>query len=379
MFEPKKRVLHLVSWYPSKQDASLGNFVAEHILAIQKKEAGVILGAFPSAESRIDFQIENEIPVCRVYFRKRAPFLSYLLALKRGADLLMQKGYCFKIIHLHVAYPAGLFTLFFFRNLPLIITEHFSAYQESRRNDLSWANRFFAKIIFNRANYIAPVTKQLGDSLRQFGINSPQRVIGNVVNTQIFNYQTVEKPEIFTILHISSLQESTKNISGIVRAFADLQLKNPSFQLRIGGDGDPSALSDSLKKSGLKREAYHILTTLSKQEVAMEMRKAHCFLLFSHIENEPVVLLESLCCGTPVIATQVGGIPQFIDSDRGILIEPRNEAALQEALLQMRTNYARYQAEKMAIKAQNEFGYEAISEKFSRLYLNVLRSNASSL
>lgn len=371
----KITILHLVSWYPSKVHSTLGNFVAEHIFAIQNKTEGAVLGAFAADENSLDYSVENGVAVCRVYYQQKTPFLSYLQALSKGYQHLLALGYKFDLAHLHVAYPAGLFLQKI--DLPYVVSEHFSAYQKSRRHDLSLANKLTANLIFNKARYVIPVSQQLGDSLQSFGVKAPIHIIGNVVNTKIFQYQAKAESSLFKILHISSLQESTKNISGIVSAFADFHRSFPQSQLVIGGDGDPSALRKHLQDESLEPNSYRILPSLNKIQVAQEMQESDCFLLFSHIENQPVVILESLCMGRPVIATKVGGIPQLLDESRGILVEPGNTESLISALFEMQKKYRHYEHKKMAHIAQNEFGYKAIAEKFFNLYTSVLRSNAS--
>ena len=367
------KILHLVSWYPSKVHPTLGNFVAEHILAIQSKTKGAVLGAFAADTDSLEYQLEDGMPVCRVYYRKKIPFISHLKALRKGYDFLLTQDFHFKLVHLHVAYPAGLFLHRI--KLPYIISEHFSAYQKYRRHDLSFANKILAKAIFNKAKFVVPVSEQLGRSLQNYGVKAPIRIIGNVVNTRIFKYSERTESPIFRVLHISSLQESTKNISGIVAAFAEFHKRIPQSVLIIGGDGDPSALKKQLSHL-LNPRAFRILSSLNKKQVAHEMQEADCFLLFSNIENQPVVILESLCVGRPVIATKVGGIAQVIDANRGLLVEPTDKLDLITALMEMREKHKLYDHKKMAFTAQNEFGYEAIAAKFAKLYANVLRSNA---
>ncbi len=367
-------VLHLASWYPSKVHPTLGNFVAEHVLAIQTKTKGAVLGAFAADANSIDYRVENGVPVCRVYFKKKLPFTSYLNALKLGYQELVSRGFTFDLAHLHVAYPAGLFLLRL--KLPYLISEHFSAYQKNRRQDLTLAQKLASKLIFNKAQVVAPVSDQLGISLQEFGVKSPQVTIGNVVNTNIFHFKPKVASKVFRVLHISSLQESTKNISGIISAFADFHKRFPLSILNIGGDGDAEDLLKHIKETNLPHEAYRILPALSKEAVAREIEESDCFLLFSHIENQPVVILESLCMGRPVIATRVGGIPQLVDKSRGILIEANKQGHLIEALEEMYQNHRNYKAKKMASIAQSEFGYEAIAEKFSQVYASVLRLDA---
>jgi len=50
------------------------------------------------------------------------------------------------------------------------------------------------------------------------------------------------------------------------------------------------------------------------------------------MEGCPNVVLEALACGRPVVATNVGGIPEILSDDCGMLISPRDPAALAEAI-----------------------------------------------
>jgi len=53
----------------------------------------------------------------------------------------------------------------------------------------------------------------------------------------------------------------------------------------------------------------------------------------SHIEGFPNVILEAMACGTPIIATRVGGIPEMLDNGScGVLIEPRSVEAIVAAV-----------------------------------------------
>jgi glycosyltransferase involved in cell wall biosynthesis len=71
---------------------------------------------------------------------------------------------------------------------------------------------------------------------------------------------------------------------------------------------------------------------IAYEEVAKAMQQADCLLLFSHIENSPCVIGEALCCGLPVIASRVGGIPELIDEQNGILVPAADETALLNAM-----------------------------------------------
>ena len=74
----------------------------------------------------------------------------------------------------------------------------------------------------------------------------------------------------------------------------------------------------------------------SLEEVASLMGESHAFLLFSHYENLPCVILEAFSCGIPVVSSDTGGIREHLDPSRGILVTNGAEDELERALLQMK-------------------------------------------
>ena len=76
----------------------------------------------------------------------------------------------------------------------------------------------------------------------------------------------------------------------------------------------------------------HALPGCPSDEVAVWMAAADVVTLPSYMEGCPNVILEALACGRPVVATHVGGIPEIMDDECGLLVPPREPAALAQAL-----------------------------------------------
>ena len=106
------------------------------------------------------------------------------------------------------------------------------------------------------------------------------------------------------------------------------------------------------------------------------MRSADVFVLFSNFENLPCVLIEALASGIPVIATKVGGVAEMIGPEQGILVEPRNEAGLLQALDQMLDHHREYDKQKLQHYAEERFSYEAVGRAFAELYEKVLKQTS---
>ena len=80
-------------------------------------------------------------------------------------------------------------------------------------------------------------------------------------------------------------------------------------------------------------EGCRLLGALSQEELARWYRSSDLLVLPSHSEGTPLVVMEALSCGTPVLAARVGGIPELIEPGRnGDLVEPRQPEMLAEKL-----------------------------------------------
>jgi len=102
------------------------------------------------------------------------------------------------------------------------------------------------------------------------------------------------------------------------------------------------------------------------------MNAGDVFCLPSHKEGLPNVLLESLACGTPVVATSVGGIPEVVsDGQVGRLVrsrEPREMAACIEEVLE--TPWDRQQLRDYVAE---RFSFEVVTKKLLEMYGSVIR------
>jgi glycosyltransferase involved in cell wall biosynthesis len=125
---------------------------------------------------------------------------------------------------------------------------------------------------------------------------------------------------------------ASKGLGELMEAFLELAKVRPRLLLAIVGQG-PYRETLARRASAAGMESRVILPgRCDATGIAQWMRAADVFSLPSYSEGCPNVVVEALACGRPLVATNVGGIPELVKEACGILIPPRDAAALRGAL-----------------------------------------------
>jgi glycosyltransferase involved in cell wall biosynthesis len=128
---------------------------------------------------------------------------------------------------------------------------------------------------------------------------------------------------------------SNKGLVELLPAFAPLAREDPEAHLvLVGEDGGMRATVEHRVRGLGLEDRVHLLGHVADEALlAAAYRDAALTVLPSEYEAFGLVLLESLAQGTPVVASRVGGIPEFIEDGRsGLLVPPGEVAPLAEAL-----------------------------------------------
>jgi glycosyltransferase involved in cell wall biosynthesis len=104
------------------------------------------------------------------------------------------------------------------------------------------------------------------------------------------------------------------------------------IQLAIVGDGPHRSQLEKMVSSLRLEERVRMPGSVPHDTLRLWYSAANVFCLASSREGWPNVLLESLACGTPVVATPVGGIPEIISSSKVGLLSEGNESNIAEAI-----------------------------------------------
>ena len=219
--------------------------------------------------------------------------------------------------------------------------------------------------IIKEAAVFSPVSKNVGDAINKMLIAKPFSVVYNAVDTSVFYYQQNEN-EKFRFIHVSNMVP-LKNAEGIIRSIAQLWAEHKNVELIIAGPYS-SNIYKLAGDTGLLNKAIFFTGEISYAAVAKQMQQAQSLILFSKTENMPCVVLEALCCGLPVIATKVGGIPEVVNNLNGMLIESEDEVGLRDAMLAMMNEHNKFNREVISKSAKHQFSYQAIGKQIDDLY-----------
>lgn len=122
-----------------------------------------------------------------------------------------------------------------------------------------------------------------------------------------------------------------KGLRELLDAMATLAAQRPKLQLALVGEGPMRAELDA-KVAAHPTLRVHLPGAQGPHEVARWMAASDLVTLPSYSEGHPNVLVEALACGRPVVATPVGGIPEVVDADCGLLVAARDPVALAAGL-----------------------------------------------
>lgn len=390
----KPRVLMLPKWYPNRYDDQDGDFVARHVAAIAARaQVGVVFAAVARGPlphlTDCEADLTGPVPTLRYYYRAQPTGIGpldkvlklglYFWCLARGYRRLTHYwGAAPQLVHVHVLLRTGLWAwwLKLTRNLPFVVTEHWTLYLPANAPRIGWLRRWLTRRVVAAAAGLHTVSDNLRAALAQLGAVNPHSVvIPNVVDTALFRLPGPTRRRA-VLLHVAAFNEQAKNLSGILRVVARLRTTRPGVELRVAGYGPAEAQLHQLA-AGLGLLADGTVTFLGKltpAAVAEEMRHAAGLVLFSNYENLPCVLIEAQASGLPAVATQVGGVPELLppDGSRGFLVPPADEAALAQALTALLDHPEQFDPATLREHATASFSYEAVGKQFASFYAAVL-------
>lgn len=277
------------------------------------------------------------------------------------------------LIHAHWSLSAGIGWLgksLHRSSLPVVATVHGSDIFQVTRHPLG---AMFTRLILQRCNRVIAVSQALAEEVINLGVNSQKiLVISNGVDVARFEPVPLYYRQ-NVILYVGSLIER-KGVDFLLAAMPDVFNAFPEYQLIIVGEGPLYPMLKQMVESLNIAGKVTFLGFQSHDQVRTLMQQAKLLVLPSTEEAQGVVLLEALACGTPVVASKVGGIPEVVTPEVGVLVPCADTAAIARAMLDVLSNRKRwlsmsYQAR---LRAENMYNWKEIARQTISVYNEVL-------
>ena len=208
--------------------------------------------------------------------------------------------------------------------------------------------------------------------MQSHGINNNYTVIPNVVKEDLFLNKRKSRGDKINLLFVGNLLQHPKRVLDIIDMMALLKKQGRNFSLDIYGEGsDEQKMHQKIEELGLT-EDVHYKGTADRAGIANAMGKADLLFLFSEFENQPCVINEALCCGTPVLVPDIEGIVEFMNEDFGRVFKRLDQNSFLDQMNQMLDTIDQYDRERIRESAVIQFGEEAIAQLFEKFYNSAL-------
>ncbi len=258
--------------------------------------------------------------------------------------------------------------------LPVVYEEH-----QTPDPQFNWWMGFENKI--NLADRVIAVSEKSAEGLREVcKVTRPIEVRGPLLSDPFDGKwqrkydQPTSRP--FTITTLARLYV-TKGLTYLLDTAALVKQNHPKVKFKVYGEGE---LRDELlakaENLGLDGNSIFCGAFSGREELTRIMANTDIFLLSSILEGQPLVIVEAMAYGCPIVSTNVGGIPELIQDDvNGLLCLPEDPQCLAEKInlligdCELRKNLGHAARE---FYVQSPFEAKAAGAHFVKIYADVL-------
>jgi glycosyltransferase involved in cell wall biosynthesis len=236
----------------------------------------------------------------------------------------------------------------------------------------SWWGRKLIVRGIGQSNRLLTVSRELGNLLHQLLPEAEVSVVPNGVETALFAGRGESHPGAarsggpFVRLLFAGTMGRLKGERDLIRAVQRVAGAHPELRLVLLGRG-AETIAPLCREAGLWHAIDH-LGPVPLSERAAFFKQSDMFVLPTYAEGMPMVVLEAMAAGLPVISTPVGGIPELIeDGIEGYLVAPGDVDALAERITRLLTDSV--ERRRMGARAQTraaEFDWSVILDRLGR-------------
>lgn len=189
------------------------------------------------------------------------------------------------------------------------------------------------------------------------------------------NYSKLSQNSGKELLFIGRLT-AVKGVPILIEAFTRVLDEHPNANLTLIGDGPERPSIEALISKRTLHKNISLTGYLNQKEVAQKLSQSNILVLPSFAEGVPVVLMEAMACGLPVITTRIAGIPELVeDGKSGILLPPGDTDSLTKQIIKLLKDPALCKKMGAAGCAKINTDYNTIHE--ARWLLDIMKDNTN--
>jgi len=327
LIKPHLRLCVVSSWFPSREHPFRTPFVPAFVRRIKKTGIDVTV---VTTREKLDsaFELADDVPVYRI--SQRSLFLNMFRLL---AELRPD------IIHVHAPNFFSSFAIITatLLRIPVIATVH-------KAEVLPVGNvciEIMRRIVLLLCDQIVAVSKATRQLTEQCGVGTNRiDIVYNSAEEHIFKPRSRQKARKLLhlpldkdiILFVGRL-EPVKGVIYLIQAMSFV-LREREAILVIAGDGAKRSNLQHLVKNLNLNSHVLFLGNVHAEKLALYYNAADVFVLPSLVEGHPLVVLEAMASGLPIVATNIGGNNEsVVPHVNGLLVPPKNSEDLSKAIL----------------------------------------------
>ena len=229
------------------------------------------------------------------------------------------------------------------------------------------------RILFKIPRRIICPTNYMVTKLRLSKYKHKITVIPNGVEAHPqLHRETTDKIKLLAVGRIAPV----KGLRFAILAMPEILQKFPNIELNIVGPdsyGYASSLKELIRKTKVI-DAVNLIGPIPPEEMSKHYQESDVCIVPSLSENFPLVVLEALGWGKPVIASRVGGIPEIITHEKnGLLIRPENPYELAEMVMRLLEDDSLYESlANNGYQTAQKYTWEFIAKRVEEVYEDVL-------
>ncbi|MEE9512449.1 MAG: glycosyltransferase [Anaerolineales bacterium] len=268
--------------------------------------------------------------------------------------------------------------------MPYVVTAHgtdlmgFRIYEDWKAVALDGAQH---------AQTVIAISKQVArETIELYGIPDERvRIVMNGFDENIFHVMSVDRSKVMARYGIPEEPGHLITFVGKLTEFkgVDVLLNAASIYEKELGDVVTLIIGDGALRQQLEMQAeqlgldgIHFLGHQPQPAVAEILNSADIFTIPSRVEPFGLVAVEALACGTPVVATNEGGLPDFVDERVGALVDVDDAGELANAIIsEIRSNSKTVKGPFAAVYALKDFSWSGQVDKMIAIYQEAIEAN----